>query len=265
MIEFPDHLSYSAIDLFLTCPLKYKFKYIDKKPEVVGPAAVLGKAFHTVMETNFKYRLETKIDKPIVQLLELFEHEFEEGVKLPRFDPTDENPNKITINWRFDNKNKMLESGLALVRRYYRDQVPFLEPALVEQEYNYPLNGKYIKYLVGYIDLVTTSGLVIDYKTVNFPWKTDKIHQHMQPTFYSLLMDSPSQFEFHFIVKNSTREAGITVARTERSQRDIDWLKKQLDGYVQLIETCLESGIMPAAPGDACTYCDFRRPCGYRT
>lgn len=259
-----DHLSYSAIDTFLTCPLKFKFRYVDKKPEITSPAAALGKAFHKAMESNFRFRLVQHVDQPLPQVIAAFETEFKDAVDHPMY-KKDEAPNEVTIDWRGESKARVRDSGIALVKRYYRDQVPFMEPAEVEAKYELPLQGKHIKYLVGYIDLILKSGIVIDYKTVMQPWKEDRVHVHMQPTFYSLLLGRPTSFDFHFIVKNSTREAGISVRRTERSQKDIDWLSSQLQNYVNIIENCLETGSFPASPGVHCSYCDYRRPCGYRT
>ena len=41
------HWSYSAFQTFLTCPLKYQFRYIDKvEPERTGSCFPFGRAFH---------------------------------------------------------------------------------------------------------------------------------------------------------------------------------------------------------------------------
>ena len=47
--EIP-HWSYSAMQCFLICPLKYQFRYIDKvEPERTGSCFLFGKAFHAAL------------------------------------------------------------------------------------------------------------------------------------------------------------------------------------------------------------------------
>ena len=44
------HWSYSAMQCYLTCPLKYKFRYIDNaEPERTGSCFIFGKAFHAAL------------------------------------------------------------------------------------------------------------------------------------------------------------------------------------------------------------------------
>ena len=44
------HWSYSAMQCYLTCPLKYKFRYIDNaEPERTGSCFSFGRAFHAAL------------------------------------------------------------------------------------------------------------------------------------------------------------------------------------------------------------------------
>jgi hypothetical protein len=50
-----DYISWSAISTFRTCPLKYKFRYIDGLPEEsVSSALVFGTGIHTAVEQHFQ-------------------------------------------------------------------------------------------------------------------------------------------------------------------------------------------------------------------
>ena len=50
-----DYISWSAISTFRTCPLKYKFRYIDGLPEEsVSSALVFGTGIHTAIEQHFQ-------------------------------------------------------------------------------------------------------------------------------------------------------------------------------------------------------------------
>jgi putative RecB family exonuclease len=50
-----DYVSWSAISTFRTCPLKYKFRYIDGLPEEsVSSALVFGSGIHSAVEQHFQ-------------------------------------------------------------------------------------------------------------------------------------------------------------------------------------------------------------------
>ena len=50
MAEQPHHLSPSSASSFDGCPRRWKFKYVDRRPEPSGQAAVVGTFAHTVLE-----------------------------------------------------------------------------------------------------------------------------------------------------------------------------------------------------------------------
>jgi putative RecB family exonuclease len=53
-----DYISWSAISTFRTCPLKYKFRYIDGLPEEsVSAALIFGTGIHTAVEQHFQAAL----------------------------------------------------------------------------------------------------------------------------------------------------------------------------------------------------------------
>jgi putative RecB family exonuclease len=49
-----DYISWSALSTFRTCPLKYKFRYVDGLPEEsVSAALVFGSGIHSAVEQHF--------------------------------------------------------------------------------------------------------------------------------------------------------------------------------------------------------------------
>ncbi len=53
------HLSYSQINTYLTCPLKYKFHYIDQiEPPFVSSALVFGSCIHEAVAAFYQSCLE---------------------------------------------------------------------------------------------------------------------------------------------------------------------------------------------------------------
>ncbi len=60
-----DYVSWSALSTFRTCPLNYKFRYVDGLPEEsVSSALVFGTGIHTAVEQHFQAQLagDTKPD-----------------------------------------------------------------------------------------------------------------------------------------------------------------------------------------------------------
>src|SRR6266542_6621774 len=47
--ETPIRLSYSSISTYELCPLQYKFRYIDKRPERRTPALGFGESLHEAL------------------------------------------------------------------------------------------------------------------------------------------------------------------------------------------------------------------------
>ena len=53
------HLSHSQISTYLTCPLRYKFHYVDQiPPEFTSAALVFGQAMHEAAAAFYQAHLE---------------------------------------------------------------------------------------------------------------------------------------------------------------------------------------------------------------
>ena len=56
--EMP-HWSYSAMQCYLSCPLKYKFRYIDNaEPERTGSCFPFGRAFHAALSERARIGID---------------------------------------------------------------------------------------------------------------------------------------------------------------------------------------------------------------
>ncbi|MEX0687446.1 MAG: PD-(D/E)XK nuclease family protein [Pirellulales bacterium] len=64
-----DYVSWSALSTFRTCPLKYKFRYVDGLPEEsVSAALVFGSGIHSAVEQHFQAILSGE-EQPDVEKL----------------------------------------------------------------------------------------------------------------------------------------------------------------------------------------------------
>ena len=54
-----DHLSYSQVNTYLSCPLQYRFKYIDEiPPAFTSVALAFGSAIHEAVAAFYQISLE---------------------------------------------------------------------------------------------------------------------------------------------------------------------------------------------------------------
>jgi putative RecB family exonuclease len=79
-----DHISYSQINTYTTCPLKYRFNYIDcLEPEFTSSALIFGSAMHAGIQAYLQSTLEGDPLRPD-HLLDVFREEWRdsEGQKI---------------------------------------------------------------------------------------------------------------------------------------------------------------------------------------
>ncbi len=68
-----DYISYSSINTFRSCPLKYKFRYLDGLPEeTVSSSLVFGSAIHSAVEYYFNQRMALEESPGLPALLEVY-------------------------------------------------------------------------------------------------------------------------------------------------------------------------------------------------
>jgi hypothetical protein len=68
-----DYLSYSAVSLYQTCPLRYFYKYVEGRPEEsVAASLVFGAAFHAALEHHYQNLLAADEPPGLDVLLDVF-------------------------------------------------------------------------------------------------------------------------------------------------------------------------------------------------
>jgi RecB family exonuclease len=163
-------LSYSSLDTYQTCSLKYKYREIDKLPEEKSKEAVFGTLVHSTM----KFIHEPALIPPSVEQAidyfgkrwngELFESELEERAAFVQ--------------------------GVEMIQRYYEtNRVAELNPIALESRFSIEIGteetGKHI--IAGVIDRIdrTRDGYeIIDYKTTKKMPSQDKIDNDLQLSIY---------------------------------------------------------------------------------
>ena len=122
------HVSFSQIDLYLRCPLKYKFTYVDRQePEFVPAALAFGSGIHGA--AAFLFRGRTDGTAPSLADVQAF---FEAYWQL-------ETNNRPIRFGEKDTKASLLDLACRMLEVLHQKQEPRTKVVAVEQPFDVPL------------------------------------------------------------------------------------------------------------------------------
>lgn len=244
LLYVPEHtqknFSYSKIDTFETCPLKYKFRYLFEIPSPSAHAANFGSSVHETV--NQFYEKVEKGEKPSKELLQKIYEE-------------------CWISSGYDSKTHMLarkNKGLEVMEKFYQAEEAngFVPPAYREKLFRLKI-GEFT--MVGRIDridkLADGTYEVIDYKTGTYKRDTSNIKKDLQLSLYALACRDVfripvSKLSLYFL------EDGLRVSTTRTPENLIELQ----DEIIKNGNEILSSQFLPT-PGFHCGFCEFKVLC----
>ena len=250
-----DYVSWSAISTFRTCPLKYKFRYVDGLPEEsVSSALVFGTGIHSAVEQHFQAILSGEERPDIDQLMFAYRSAW-----LPH-DPDAISFGSTETRASLDAlASKMLTAFLSSPTASVQGRVLGVE----EEIRGTVVEG--VPDLFGRVDLVTedSDSLVItDIKTSRGKWSQEQVEDSgEQLLLYSHLASEISpgkKISTRFLVLTKTKEPVI-----EEHTREVEpvAVKRTLAG-VERVWRAIESGVFYPAPSTiSCSSCGYRAAC----
>lgn len=236
-------LSYSAISTYQTCPLQYKFRYIDKLPTVPSIAMGFGSVLHTTLETLYKEQ------KDLESLLRYLGETWNSNIK-------QESTEALYT----------LDTAKAIITSYYEKHVegeenPFDKVVALEEWFEVPLEGNHsIRGKVDRIDVLPNGNHeIIDYKTGKRLPNQKDVDGDLQLSIYHWAANevmpgiNPERLTLHFLRQNErcyTFRDELSIAETERVVHEA----------IASIEHDLELGFLPKK-NNLCPWCDFQEQC----
>lgn len=231
MIEY---LSYSSINLFLTCSEAWRRKYLAKEPQAVTPPLVFGSALHNTIEEFIGFR--TAWGETEVSLTSLWREQWSKA--------TEAQPN---CEWGASQPEEHFNEGIRLLSN--PDLVQMLnrltpmrdeQGLFMEREVFVNVPGVPVP-IKGYIDIVTSDGVPGDFKTSAQSWSQDKAMKELQPLFYLAAMNqlgrpSPGMRFRHYVI-TKTKTPKVQVIETQHTVDSVFWLF----GLVQQVWRAIES------------------------
>ena len=237
-----NYLSFSQIDTFVTCPLQYRYRFIQRIPVPLSGAQTFGEVIHKTLNSFYRLVLDGK--KP----------RFEDLLQLLKYHWLPFGYSSKAHEERMEKRGeKMLQS---FFEKFYD---PKILPKSLEQIFTVRLSPN-LK-IGGRIDRADEIGgklEVIDYKTGKVPSEKE-IKESLQMSIYALAATSPAIYgkkpeevvlTFYFL-------EGPEKLSSQRTEAQLGEVKTKLERLAKEIEN---SPFSPT-PGPWCDFCDFRLIC----
>ena len=224
------HVSFTQIDQYLRCPLKYKFTYVDRlEPEFVPAALAFGSGIHGAAAFLLPRQCSDGTAPSLADVQAFFEAywQLETGNRPIRFGEK-------------DTKESLLDLAGRMLEVLHRSQEPGTEIVGVEQPFDVPLidldTGEVLdRALVGTLDLVERDAegriVVVDLKTSARKYTDLQVDASLQLSVYS-----------YATAMNGLGRPGGPAAPVRRADQD------EAAGAVPLLDAARSRREPPALP-----------------
>ncbi|MGD9958831.1 RecB family exonuclease [Nocardioides sp.] len=245
-------LSPSRAGDFLTCPLLYRFRTVDRLPEPFSPAAVRGTVVHKVLEDLFDLPAHDRTPERARDLL------------VPTWDQLLEGEPALVEMFGGEGPEvaSWLTSCRAVLDRYFTLEDPRrLEPAEREVYVETLLESKLL--LRGFVDRVDVApnGMirVVDYKTGRSPGELFEASALFQMKFYALVIWRtrgviPAMLQLIYLGNGE-------MLRYEPDEQDLLATERKLEAIWLAIRSAQDSGDWRPRRSGLCAWCAHQAIC----
>ena len=246
------HISYSQVNTYLMCPLKYMYQYIERVEYPFTPVSlVLGSSIHEALALYYQGKMEGDILRPEA-LMEQFHKRWLE----------DEEKREIQYTGDGDRDSSLAMAGKLLNVFCERDN-PDETIIGIEEPFRISL-GDDIPALVGVIDLLTADEkgaiAVVDHKTAVRRKTFAELSADSQMTCYSLGVKSMGYTDdvllmFQVLLKQKT--PSMERYYTTRNDRDRERLVK----LIKSVHGAIKNEVFMPIPNFTCSTCPYGDLC----
>lgn len=244
--------SNSRLTTFEQCPLKFKFRYIDKIPpeEEEAIETFLGSMIHESLEWFYKHVRMTHIPSE-TELLDFFEQKWKKNFN-----------SKIKISKKEFNEENYFERGKKFLKSYYHRYKPFNENTIAMEKMIRVKLDKEGKYkLMGYIDRLVYNAKgeyeIHDYKTNNELKDLSDLEEDKQLALYCIAIKSmyPDAHKVCLVWHFLAFDKEFCIYKTDKQLED---LKQETIKLIQKIE---REKKFPAQVSALCDWCEYQDIC----
>ena len=254
------HVSFTQLDQYLRCPLKYRFMYVDRlQPDFVPAALAFGSGIHGA--AAFLLRGAQKGAQPSLEEVQGY---FESYWNLE----TQHSPVRFGEK---DTKETLLDLARRMLEVFHKNQVPGVEVVGVEQPFDVPLidqeTGEVLdRSLVGTLDLLERDPegrlVVVDLKTSARKYTDLQVEASLQLSIYSYAtamngLADQDDLRLRFDVLTKTKQPELHRYWTQRDRA----ANLRLFHLAAEILHAIEAGVFVPNPGWQCKDCPFQSRC----
>jgi len=235
------HLSYSRLSRFETCPLSYRLHYIEKQQAEPGLPLRFGKTIHAVLERLIKEVVDDERTGPLSE---------ERAIELYREAWGAEQLTGIDV----------FAEGLAILRRFIAEQgiVDHRDVLAIEKEFRLPVGPFEVLGFIDRVDWIDDETVeVIDYKTNHQLFTRDEVDTSLQMSLYEVAVRRLWPWAKKVKLTFWMLRHGVRQETTRTEEQLADAL-----AYVETLGRQTENATAyPARLNTNCSYCDHRKQC----
>ena len=246
-----DHVSASQINVYLMCPLKYRYSYVDQLPRPFKSVDLaLGSAFHAAVEWWHKHRKNrSSPDAEDVSRI-LAADLLAQAEETLRFKAGKTLEDAINLGKQLVATYVKEYQGKTVLNTEVAFRVPMVDLETGE-ELEMPL--------VGYFDLLEENDTVVETKTAARAYDHLTILNHLQLTAYGyayrVLHERDANLRLDVVTKTKQpRMQSVEVSRDKSDMVRFFHLAKSVTGAIQ--NSCFHPN-----HGWQCSSCEFAEPC----
>lgn len=262
-----DHWSPSSLAMLQRCPRQWQQRYIRGRKQRPAEAPLIGTAVHKAVERNYRQKVESERDLPIVELLDWYAED-----AFPRTVVEEEDRAGIEAIWDTD-PERARARGKVMLAEYQNVVAGRVQPQdvelVIQVDFGLPVPVE------GRFD-VDREYSVIDVKTGKSKVTTPKEDWRIQAAVYSAAREKP--VEFHSVTATAPKEkpptvsvvtpleeAGLLVHPTRRERSELARSLRTLSAlacfYMDMYGPDEEWPTLGRFHGWACGYCGYRKDC----
>ena len=251
-VTLPMALSPSRASDFMTCPLLFRFRVIDKLPERKSAAATRGTLIHTVLEHLFDLPTGERTPASAGSMLS---PEWERMVEA--------DPELKALAEEAGGDEAWLAGAVDLLERYFRLEDPNrLEPAERELFVHARIaDGLLLRGFVDRLDVAPNGAIrVVDYKTGRAPGPAFEGKALFQMKFYALVLWKtrgvvPRRLQLMYLGGESQ------IVTYDPDESDLRATERKVAALWSAIRAAAERGEWRANPSRLCDWCDHKALC----
>lgn len=246
-----ERLSPSRASDFLGCPLRYRYRTVDRLPEPADPVAVRGTLVHAVLEDLFDLpAADRTLERAVSSVPTSWDRLRRDDERLSGLFAAEEDERA----W-LTSAHRLLESYFAL------EDPRWLEPEGREVRVDHRLSsGLGLGGIVDRVDVAADGRIrIVDYKTGRSPSERFEEKALFQMRFYALVLWRargvlPTLLQLMYL-------GDRTVLSYEPTVEDLEATERRLGALWEAIDHALSTGDFPARPGSLCRWCSFTDVC----